>query len=131
MAAASAHPCTHALNWTVNELGVEAINLGFATDCNTSGYKFYIEGTRKIITSNQGKFDELVYPYRNRNMIDKHIDDLSNIDVLTLDQGGITWVNYSKDMDLNQNEKVHSGSSNVYGYQARRFLQVTVAQARR
>ena len=91
--------------------GVEAINLGFATDCNTSGYKFYIEGTRKIITSNQGKFDELVYPYRNRNMIDKHIDDLSNIDVLTLDQGGITWVNYSEDMDLNQNEKVHSGGS--------------------
>ena len=91
--------------------GVEAINLGFATDCNTSGYKFYIEGTRKIITSNQGKFDELVYPYRNRNMIDKHIDDLSNIDVLTLDQGGITWVNYSEDMDLNQYEKVHSGGS--------------------
>ena len=91
--------------------GVEAINLGFATDCNTSGYKFYIEGTRKIITSNQGKFDELVYPYRNRNMIDKHIDDLSNIDVLTLDQGGITWVNYSEDMDLNQYEKVLSGGS--------------------
>ena len=91
--------------------GVEAINLGFATDCNTSGYKFYIEGTRKIITSNQGKFDELVYPYRNRNMIDKHIDDLSNIDVLTLDQGGLTWVNYSEDMDLNQYEKVLSGGS--------------------
>ena len=63
------------------------------------------------MSSNQGKFDELVYLYRNQNMIDKHIDDLSNIDVLTLDQGGITWVNYSEDMDLNQNEKVHSGGS--------------------
>ena len=44
-------------------------------------------------------------------MIDNHIDDVPNIDVLTLDQGGITWVNYSEDMDLNQYEKVHSGGS--------------------
>ena len=89
--------------------GVEAINLGFATDCNTSGYKFYIEGTRKIITSNQGKFDRISVSLRN--MIDKHVDDLSNIDVLTRDQGGITWINYSDNMDLNQYEKVHSGGS--------------------
>ena len=34
-------------------------------------------------------------------MIDKNIDDLSNIDVLILDQGGIKWIEYSQDMDLN------------------------------
>ena len=94
--------------------GVEAINFGFATDCNTSGYKFYIEETRKIVSSNQGKFDELVYLYRNQNM---HIDDLSNIDVLTLDRGDIKWIKYSEDVDLKEYEKVHSscrGSSDSY-----------------
>ena len=28
--------------------GFEAINLGFATDLNTSGYRFYIESTQKV-----------------------------------------------------------------------------------
>ncbi len=44
---------------------VEAISLDFATDCNTSGYTLLIEGTGKIIISNQalsrayqGRFDE-------------------------------------------------------------------------
>ncbi len=67
-----------------------------------------------MITSNQGWFDEEVmgmYPYRNRDMIDKSIDHLSNVDVLTFDQGGIEWIKYSADMDLNDFEKVHSGGS--------------------
>ncbi len=43
-------------------------------------------------------------------MIDKNIDNVSNVDVLTLDQGlgGIEWTKYSADMDLNDDEKVHS-----------------------
>jgi hypothetical protein len=32
---------------------IEAINLGFATDHNISGYKLYISSTRKIVTSNE------------------------------------------------------------------------------
>ena len=52
-------------------------------------------------------------------MIDNHIDDVPNIDVLTLDQGGITgeWIKYFEDMDLNDSEyeKVHCrGSSDSY-----------------
>ena len=42
-------------------------------------------------------------------MIDKHIDDLTNIEIMALDQGGIEWIKYSVDMDMNENEKVHSG----------------------
>ena len=45
---------------------VEVIHLGFATDQNTSGYKFLIKGTNKVIVSNQAKFDEDFFPYRNR-----------------------------------------------------------------
>ena len=44
---------------------VEAINLGFALDSNTSGYKLLIEGTGKVLISNQVRFDENLYPYRN------------------------------------------------------------------
>ncbi len=70
---------------------VEAINLGFATDqdCNTSGYKFLIEGTGKIITgiSNQGRFDEDFYTYRNSNMIKYHINEIAEVDILTRDTG--------------------------------------------
>ena len=49
---------------------VEVIHLGFAPDQNTSGYKFLIHGTNKVIVSNQGKFDEDFFPYRNREMIE-------------------------------------------------------------
>jgi hypothetical protein len=48
---------------------VEAVNLSFATDCNTSGYKLYIEETGKILISNRVKFDENLYPYRNRDIV--------------------------------------------------------------
>ena len=44
---------------------IEVIHLGFATDCNTSGYTFLIEGTGKHLISNQAKFDENFFPYRN------------------------------------------------------------------
>ena len=64
-----------------------------------------------MITSNQGRFDEGMYPYRNQDMVDKNVDDLSNVDALTLDQEEIEWIKYSADMDLNKIEKVHSGGS--------------------
>ncbi len=37
---------------------VEVLNLGLATDCNTSGYKLFIEETGKVMKSNQVWFDE-------------------------------------------------------------------------
>ena len=42
---------------------VEAINLGFATDHNTSAYKFYIPESRKVMVCGQAKFDELYFPF--------------------------------------------------------------------
>jgi hypothetical protein len=46
--------------------GQAVINLGWATDRNTSGYKLLVEATGKVVISNQVKFDESLYPYRNR-----------------------------------------------------------------
>ena len=37
---------------------VEVINLGLATDCNTSGYKLLVEETGKALISNEVRFDE-------------------------------------------------------------------------
>ncbi len=48
---------------------VEAIHLGFASDCNMSAYKFYISSSRKCIVSNQALFDEESFSYRNQDMI--------------------------------------------------------------
>jgi hypothetical protein len=69
---------------------VEAINLGFATDCNTIDSvvtKFLIEGTGKIVISNQVRFDEDFYPYRNRNMIERHLNDIAKLCILIIDRG--------------------------------------------
>jgi hypothetical protein len=41
---------------------VEAIHLGFASDFNMSGYKFYIPSSEKCIISNQARFDEESFP---------------------------------------------------------------------
>ena len=50
---------------------VEVINLRLATDCNTSGYtsKLLVEETGKILISNEVRFDEGLFPRRNRQMI--------------------------------------------------------------
>ena len=39
-------------------LAVEVINLGLATDCNTSGYKLLVEETGKVLISNEVRFDK-------------------------------------------------------------------------
>ena len=68
---------------------VEVINLGLATDCNTSGYKLLVEETVEILISNEVRFDESFFPKRNRQMIDDHLTNLADIDAVSLDRGGM------------------------------------------
>ncbi len=63
--------------WEHAPKAISAVNLGFATDFNISGYKLYIEETGKILISNQVKFDENLYPYRNRDMVSQHLHDIT------------------------------------------------------
>ncbi len=51
---------------------VEAIHLGFVSDCNMSSsrYKFYVPSTGQHMYSNQAKCDEDLYPYQNQDMIE-------------------------------------------------------------
>ncbi len=96
---------------------VEAVNLGFATDCNTSGYKFYIEETGKILISNQVKFDENSFysSYRNHNMVSQHLHDITEMDTISLDTWEYKWIHFTQDIDLSGFEKIYSvGSSDSY-----------------
>ena len=48
-------------------------------------------------------------------MIDDHLTNLADIDVVSLDRGGMRWINYDSSVDLIDFEKVHScGSSDSY-----------------
>ncbi len=75
----------------------EAINLGFATDHNMSGYKLFIPWTLKIMVSNEVKFDELKFPYRKQSIIDQNKEDLQT-NILSLVPSGATWVPYDKSL---------------------------------
>jgi hypothetical protein len=94
---------------------VEAIHLGFASDCNMSAYKFYVPSTGQVIYSNQAKFDENFYPYRNQDMIEGMLADDHNVDILSQLQKDVTWVEFDDKMNLHEFEKVHvNTSSNEY-----------------
>ena len=85
---------------------VEAINLGFATDLNTSGYKLFIPETGKTIVSNQVKFDERSFPYRKQKVLDQDKqDELTNI--LHRVPSSSNWVPYDKSLPSTMYEKVH------------------------
>ena len=51
---------------------VEVINLGFATDYNTSSYVVYDPALDKLRTTNQLTFDEGFYPYRKDSEGEPH-----------------------------------------------------------
>ena len=70
----------------------EGINLGFATDCNTSGYMIYFPDTGKTLISNQVRFNELEYPLRKESIIDKHVESIST-DILRVESAK-KWVDY-------------------------------------
>ncbi len=89
---------------------LEVINLGLATDCNTSGYKLLIEKMGKILKSNQVRLDETFFQRRNRHMIDDQLSNITQIDVVSLDRGDMKWIKYNSSINLNDIENVHSGA---------------------
>ena len=74
--------------------------LGFATDQNTSAYKFYILESLKVMVCGQAKFDELYFPFRKQEIIDQDKEDrLTNI--LSRVSPGSKWVPYDKSLPSN------------------------------
>jgi hypothetical protein len=92
---------------------VNAISLGFATDHNLSTYKFYILDTKKLLLSNQGLFDETLFPFRTESIIDQDKEEHPT-NILRRVPSGATWVAYDKTLPPNSYEVVqHDPASDV------------------
>jgi hypothetical protein len=86
---------------------VEAINLGFATEHNISGYKLYIPSSRKIVISNEVLFDELRFPYRKQAIIDQNNED-TQTNILSRVPSGAAWVQYDKSLPARKYQTAHN-----------------------
>ena len=71
---------------------VEGVNLGFASDRNTSAYKLCIPSTRQIIVSNQVVFDESFFPYRKEDLIEQLDEGDDELDILYKASSPIKWL---------------------------------------
>ena len=82
-----------------------------ATPAGKAWHKLLVEETAKVLISNKVRFNESFFPRRNRQMIDDHLTNLADIDVVRLDNGSMKWINCNSLVDPNEFEKVHSGGS--------------------
>ena len=57
---------------------------------------------------NEVRFDESFFPRRNLQIIDDHLTNLADVNVVSLDRGGMKWINYDSLINLNDFKKVHS-----------------------
>ena len=78
---------------------VQAIHLGFASDCNMSAYKFYIPSSGKCIVSNQARFDEESVPYQNQDMIKGKLDEDNNLEILSVDKLPTRWIDFTPEIN--------------------------------
>jgi hypothetical protein len=92
---------------------VEGVNLGFASDRNTSAYKLYIQSTRLIIVTNQVVFDESFFPYRKEDLIKQLDEGDDELDILYKASSPIKWLEYDPSMSLIKFTKVHMGSDKI------------------
>ena len=92
---------------------LEVVNLGFASDLNTSAYKVLVPSTGQVITTNQLDFDENFFPYRKEELI-KQLDEYDDeIDILFKASAPITWLKYDSSMNLSTFTKVQMGSGRM------------------
>ncbi len=83
------------------------INLGFATDTNTSAYVVYNPVTDKLQPTNQLALDKSFFPYRKESFI-KQVDN--EVDILFRESSPITWLAYDPKESLMKYTKIHMGS---------------------
>jgi hypothetical protein len=76
----------------------EAINLGFET--NTSAHGFFILEKNNLMTSNQARFHEYLFPFRKEKMVEQfQSDNSTDIQYCILvhkNPSGLNWIPYNK-----------------------------------
>ncbi len=98
---------------------MEVIHIGFASDCNMREYKYCIPSTGKCIVSNQARFNEESFPYRNQDMISRKMAEDNNIEILSEVQRQVRWIDFTLEIKLDQYEKVHVGNGEYYILQSK------------
>ncbi len=82
---------------------VEGVNLGFVE--NTRAYLLYILERKKLMSSNQVRFDETEFPFRKAAMVEQYLSDNST-DILLQSASEVAWVPYNK-FHVGDYEKAH------------------------
>ena len=86
---------------------VEAINLGF--EPNTSAYTFFIPEKNTLMSSNQAQFDEGVFPFRKKKVVEQYQSDNST-DILYCSPLDVKWIPYNK-LHISNYTRVHYDST--------------------
>jgi hypothetical protein len=81
----------------------EAIYLGF--EPNTSAWSFFIPERQTLWSTNQAQFDEHVFPFRKRSIVDKFQRD-NSVDILFEAPLDIKWTTYNR-LHVSNYTKVH------------------------
>jgi hypothetical protein len=99
----------------------EGINLGFATDSNTSAYVIYVPESRKEFITNQARFDETSFPFRKQLAVGRYAaeiaygssdilgEDMTSSDILAEDMTK-KWEAYNKDKPSEYYKIVHTNT---------------------
>ncbi len=48
----------------------------------------------------------ILYPYRNSEMVSQHLNDITVVDVMSLDTGNNEWIHFTPEIDLGEFEKI-------------------------
>jgi hypothetical protein len=80
-----------------------AIYLGFKP--NTSAWSFFIPERQKLWSTNQAQFDEHVFPFRKRSIVDKFQRD-NSVDIIFQAPSDIKWSTYNR-LHVSNYTKVH------------------------
>ena len=85
---------------------IEVIYLGFQP--NTSSWSFFIPKRNTMISPNQAQFDKRIFPFRNREMIEKYQSDQAT-DILFRKEStysDVKWIPYNQ-LHISNDTRVH------------------------
>jgi hypothetical protein len=86
---------------------VEAIYIGF--EPNTSAYSFFIPEKNTMMSSNQAKFDENLFPFRKEKVVEQYQSDQST-DILYRSQSNVKWIPYNR-LHISNYTRIHYDSA--------------------
>ena len=82
-------------------------SLGF--EPNSSAYLFFVSEKNTIMSSNQAQFDETVFPFRKKMMVEQYQSDNST-DILLRSPSDVKWIPYNR-LHIGNYTRVHYDST--------------------